>query len=391
MDTAALVMVFTQLIVMVARLFQVAQKDDITQTLILLIGYIIIDATLYYFVFEMKYVAMKLKCNSVAEYRKEVLGIKRAKYLALGGLLVFYAPTVNLSYILSVTLQTPGAYYPWIVGLLLFNRAIFASTESYIYYQYASLLRFFIEKKRQIIRFRLSARTSSQVKGSKRFTRFNRFVIGWITVLTVLKLSHTFFILFIATVFQLSTSYRSETFKRSVLVIQRLYIPLIDLLIVSSLLYYFYYQGATLQAMRDGNKKAITKSSDGNFDIRSETLDSDGVGTEDVRDLLLNGTGQPIQVQEDQRHSYVAVVEPDQMFGSAAKKVDTLEEQRETGNFEERDQEEGLFVRRLQSKDDVYEDDLESNRSQFRSYLLSYYAMAGQNRAESVSPPSGQK
>lgn len=167
----------------------------------------------------MKYVAMKLKCNSLQEYRKEAKSVKRAKYLALGGLLLLYAPAVNLSYIISVTTSKPGDYFLWIVGLLIFNRLVFASTESYVYYQYGTLLRFFIEKKKQIIRFRLSARTSSQVKGSKRFTPFNRFIISWISVLTLLKVSHTLFILFVATLFQLSTSYRSELFKRAVLLI----------------------------------------------------------------------------------------------------------------------------------------------------------------------------
>ena len=61
---------------------------------------------------------------------------------------------------------------------------------------------------------------------------------------------------------------------------------MIDLLIVSSLLYYFYYQGASLKAMKEG-KRIITSKEEA---IEDETLDSDGVGTEDVRDLLLNGT-----------------------------------------------------------------------------------------------------
>jgi hypothetical protein len=89
-------------------------------------------------------------------------------------------------------------------------------------------------------------RNSSLAKGAKQFTRFNRLVVTWTLVLTCLKLSHTLFILVVATVFQLSTDYRSTAFKQAVLVIQRLYIPLVDFLVITSLLYYFYYQGASL-------------------------------------------------------------------------------------------------------------------------------------------------
>lgn len=282
----------------------------------------------------MKYVAMKLKCNSLAEYKREAVKVRRAKYLALGGLLLIYAPAVNLSYIISVTTENPSDYFLWIVGLLVINRLVFAATEFYVYFQYTTLLQFFIEKKRQIIRFRLSARASSQVKGSKRFTPFNRFVISWISILTVLKLSHTLFILIVATVFQLSTEYRSETFKRAVLVIQRLYIPLIDVLIVSSLLYYFYYQGASLKALREGKKKVSTLK-DAGFD-EDETFDSDGVGTQDVKDLLLNGTDMEhhhtFKEQEIDRKPSFTPAEPENMFGSAAKKAPIHQQ---TGNFDE--------------------------------------------------------
>jgi hypothetical protein len=108
----------------------------------------------------MKYVAKKLSCNSVKEYIIERNKIRRVKLLSLGGLLLIYAPAVNLSYILSVTIKNPDDYLYLIIGLLVVNRLVFAATESYVYYQYATLLKFFIAKKKQVIRFRLSARST---------------------------------------------------------------------------------------------------------------------------------------------------------------------------------------------------------------------------------------
>jgi hypothetical protein len=122
-----------------------------TQALILLIGYIVIDATLYYFVFEMRYVMCKLESGSIAEYRKRAKRVRVIKFVMLFGLLALYAPTVNASYILSITIKDPQDYYQLIVMLLVFNRLVFAVTEFYVYSQYFSILSYFINKKKQII------------------------------------------------------------------------------------------------------------------------------------------------------------------------------------------------------------------------------------------------
>jgi hypothetical protein len=90
-----------------------------------------------------------------------------------------------------------------------------------------------------------------------------------------------------ATIFQLSFNSRSDGFRAFVIVFQRLYIPLIDLLIVSTLLYFFYHQGMVLQRMKKGIKPPPKEAPD----IYDEaSLDSDEVGTVEVKNLLLNAS-----------------------------------------------------------------------------------------------------
>lgn len=67
LEKTALVIIFTQLIVMTARIFQ-SDKLEIAQAVITIFCDIIFKMALYYFVFEMGYVASKLESKNLEEY-----------------------------------------------------------------------------------------------------------------------------------------------------------------------------------------------------------------------------------------------------------------------------------------------------------------------------------
>ena len=69
-EIAAVVIIVTQLIVMAARLFQ-THDQTITQGLITILGDVLFKMALYYFVFEMGYVAHKLESKDIMEYKNK--------------------------------------------------------------------------------------------------------------------------------------------------------------------------------------------------------------------------------------------------------------------------------------------------------------------------------
>lgn len=117
----------------------------------MLVGYQIVDATLYYFVFEMGMVTAKLDSNSPTEYQKRVKTLRRTRMLTMGTLLLIYSPACEISYIITVTLDKSALYYHnLVIGLLVLTRVVFTLTEGYIYYLFTKTLAFFIKKKKEV-------------------------------------------------------------------------------------------------------------------------------------------------------------------------------------------------------------------------------------------------
>ena len=104
----------------------------------MLVGYIVIDATLYFFVFEMQFVAAKLECNSIAEYQRVSKQIRVRRAVTIGALLLIYGPACNAGFIFSTTNFDPELYWDWIIACLIVTRIVFSITEGYVYYLFAS-------------------------------------------------------------------------------------------------------------------------------------------------------------------------------------------------------------------------------------------------------------
>ena len=114
-------------------------------------GWIIIEGTLYYFIFEMKIITEKLESHSLKEYSERLKRIKILRALNIGCLFLIYSPIVNASFIISTTLDNSESYKTLILTLLVIRGIALAITELYMYFTFFKLLGYFIQKKRQIV------------------------------------------------------------------------------------------------------------------------------------------------------------------------------------------------------------------------------------------------
>jgi uncharacterized membrane protein len=65
------------------------------------VGDVLFKMALYYFVFEMYYVALKLECTNAQDYKRKKIRVKCAKWSILLGLLLIQMPLATASLTIS--------------------------------------------------------------------------------------------------------------------------------------------------------------------------------------------------------------------------------------------------------------------------------------------------
>lgn len=193
----ALVIIITQLIVMTVRIFQ-TQDQTIAQGIITIVGDVLFKMALFYFVFEMGYVAHKLDSNDLIEYKRKKKQITITKAIIMLILLVIQIPFATLSLIFS-TVDSFKDSKANILAMMIVVRISVLLCDGFMFTFFGILLRYFLRKKRQV---QLSIGTSSSF--------IDTCATVWIIALTVMKGIHTLAILSLNTVY-LVTADRSDT------------------------------------------------------------------------------------------------------------------------------------------------------------------------------------
>lgn len=148
MDKAGYLILLTQLIVMFSKLFH-SQQRNLIQPILVLVGYTISEATLFFFVFEMKYVQLKIKSATVEQYKHAKLPLKKIKYSLFTILFIIHLPGILTAYIYS-TLYNHVEYFDLILACLILTRITYTYIFGFMYSQFMRLLLFFLEKKKSM-------------------------------------------------------------------------------------------------------------------------------------------------------------------------------------------------------------------------------------------------
>ena len=102
---------------------------------------------LYYFVFEMGYVAQKLECTNHIEYRRKKKQIKLAKAILMLNLLVIQIPLATLTLIFS-TVPNFQDYKEYNLAMLIIVRISVLLCDGFMFTYFGILLRYFLRKKK---------------------------------------------------------------------------------------------------------------------------------------------------------------------------------------------------------------------------------------------------
>jgi len=95
-----LLILFTQLVVLIARIF-LKSENSVSQTVIMMCGDVIFKVALYFFVFEMYYVAIKLDSPTPRDYYFKKRRVKWTKAAIMFGLILIQLPIGIVSYVVS--------------------------------------------------------------------------------------------------------------------------------------------------------------------------------------------------------------------------------------------------------------------------------------------------
>jgi hypothetical protein len=181
---------------MTTRLFQ-THELTIAQALITIVCDILFKMALYYFVFEMGYVAHKLESKDEMEYKKKKKYITITKAIIMLNLLVIQMPLATLTIIFS-TVDSFKDYKAHELLLMIIVRISVLLCDGFMFIFFGILLSYFIRKKKEV---QLSKAISSSI--------VDTCAIIWIITLTIMKGIHTLTILSLNTVYML-TADRSQ-------------------------------------------------------------------------------------------------------------------------------------------------------------------------------------
>jgi hypothetical protein len=144
LEKTALVIIFTELIVMTVRIFQ-SEKLDIAQGIITICCDIVFKMALYYFVFEMGYVASKLESTNLEEYNKKKKRIMIVKAVIMIELSVIQIPLATIALIFS-TVPEFKDYKQYTLPMFIIVR-IAVLCDFFMFTYFGILLKYYIRKK----------------------------------------------------------------------------------------------------------------------------------------------------------------------------------------------------------------------------------------------------
>jgi hypothetical protein len=102
---------------------------------------------LYYFVFEMGYVAQKLECTNIIEYKRKKKQIKISKAIVMLNLLIIQMPLATLTLVFS-TVPSLKNYKEYNFAMLIIVRISVLLCDFFMFTYFGILLRYFLKKKK---------------------------------------------------------------------------------------------------------------------------------------------------------------------------------------------------------------------------------------------------
>jgi uncharacterized membrane protein len=225
------------------------EKESFAQPIILLSGYFVLEASMFFFVFEMQYVKLKTECDNVEVYKKRRNRVRVIKYTVIGLLLFVQMPLGCTAMAFSYS-KYKEDYRSLIIGCIIINRLCYVTLGGYVYTLFARLFVFFLRKKLDL---------QKKLKNRNPLTIKQKFIIIWIILIFLWKASIILIAITWSTYYQLSWD-RSDTDRIIQIVFQKIYSSLGDFLETVTMIYFFYFQGMKRQKMfRMQNKPQLNE------------------------------------------------------------------------------------------------------------------------------------
>jgi len=144
LDKYFLLILFTQLAVLIARVF-LKSENSVSQSIIMVCGDVVFKVALYFFVFEMQYVSIKLESTTPKEYYIKKRRVKWAKAAVIVGLIFIQLPIAIASYVVS-TVQNYNKYIEFHLPMLIIVRTCVLLIDAYMFSLFGYLLKFYVRK-----------------------------------------------------------------------------------------------------------------------------------------------------------------------------------------------------------------------------------------------------
>ena len=190
----------------------------------------------------MKYIRLKIESDSLEIYNHRKQSIQNWKYFFIGIQVFIQLPLGVVVMAYSSNDDDLLKYYDLIFVCVIITRFFHLLLDTIIYNQFARLILYYLDKKKNLVRLR------SISYDERKFTLsgFQRFVIFWVCFLFALKISTALIDLTWLTYFQLNRG-RTEIDYLIQSIYERFYVTLVDFLIALTFLYFFYFQGTYQQ------------------------------------------------------------------------------------------------------------------------------------------------
>ncbi|TNV73073.1 hypothetical protein FGO68_gene14182 [Halteria grandinella] len=244
----------------------------------------IIWLVLYYFVYELKLIQVKLRATSLYQMLHDVKSIQQVKYLALCIALAILSSFLILNTVWAVQdfdkhpeehMTAQYADYLLRVFKIILDVWVCAT--------FVEVYRYMLERKREQLR-----------EEFEEWTQFNKFIIVWTLVLVALNLMHSVGTIFYNQLFiHSSVMENSAGFQIFSLVFPLIFMPISDFLTIMTLLYLFYYQGMQLikhklemTSPKGTRKKRVQQLLQEDKKEQVENDEKDEVDTQALRNIL---------------------------------------------------------------------------------------------------------
>ncbi len=187
MDIAGYIILLNQLVVLILRLYLATLDIDWVKWMhaaIFSASYIINETTLYFFVYEMKYIKIKIESDNLESYNHRKKSVQNWKYIFISIQIFIQLPLSIVAMGLSTNQQDLEMYYTLILSCVAVQRFLHLALAATIYNQFARLFTFYLEKKRNLVHLRSISFDDRKFN----FTRCQRFVICWVCFLFIFKI-----------------------------------------------------------------------------------------------------------------------------------------------------------------------------------------------------------